>query len=65
MSLDNADAVAGKISHYIELTGEPQSVNQVYALYDKVTPDDIIRVAKKYFTQENRTVVNLVEEGSK
>jgi zinc protease len=65
MSLDNADAVAGKISHYIELTGEPQSVNQVYALYDKVSPDDIIRVAKKYFTQENRTVVNLVEEGSK
>jgi zinc protease len=65
MSLDNADAVAGKISHYIQLTGDPESINQVYALYDKVTPEDITRVAKKYFTKENRTVVNLIEEGSK
>lgn len=65
MSLDNADAVAGKISHYIQLTGDPESINQVYALYDKVTPEDITRVAKKYLTKENRTVVNLIEEGSK
>jgi zinc protease len=65
MSLDNADAVAGRISHYIMLTGEPESVNQVYNLYEKVTPEDIMRVAKKYFTQENRTVVFLTEEGSK
>lgn len=65
MGLDNADAVAGKISHYIQLTGDPESVNQVYALYDKVTPEDVTRVAKKYFTKENRTVVNLIEEGSK
>lgn len=65
MSLDNADAVADKISHYIQLTGEPESVNKLYALYDEVTPDDIMNVAKKYFTEENRTVVNLTEEGSK
>ncbi len=65
MSLDNADAVARKISHYIQLTGDPESVNEVYSLYDKVTAEDVMRVAKKYFTKENRTVVLLTEEGSK
>ena len=65
MSLDNADAVANKISHYVQLTGDPESVNEVYALYDKITPEDIMNVANKYFTKENRTVVNLVEEGPK
>jgi zinc protease len=65
MSLDNADAVASTISHYVQLTGDPESVNKVYALYDKVTPDDIMNVAKNYFIKENRTVVNLIEEGSK
>lgn len=65
MGLDDADAIAGKLSHYYQLTGEPESMNKVYSLYEKITPDDIMNVAKKYFAKENRTVVTLVEEGSK
>ncbi len=65
MSLDNADDIAGKMSHYYQLTGEPESMNKVYRLYDKVTSEDVMRVAKKYFSKENRTVVLLKEEGSK
>jgi zinc protease len=65
MGLDNPDAVARSISHYIQLTGDPESVNRVYALYDKVTPEDIMMVAKKYFAPNNRTVVILTQEEGK
>lgn len=65
MGLNNADAIAGILSHYYQISGAPESMNKVYALYEKVTADDIMKVAKKYFIKENRTVVTLVEEGSK
>lgn len=65
MGLNNADAIAGILSHYYQISGSPESMNKVYALYEKVTADDIMKVAKKYFIKENRTVVTLVEEASK
>ena len=64
MGLDNADAIAGSISHYISMTGDPESVNRVYALYDNVTPQDLLMVANKYFSAGNRTVVLLTQEGA-
>jgi len=62
MDLDNADHVAGVIAHYITLTNDPESVNRLYALYDRVTPEDLMSVAKRYFTDENRTVVLLRQQ---
>jgi zinc protease len=62
MGLNSANSVASGISHYIELTGDPESVNRIYALYDKVTPDDIMMVANKYFAKNNRTVVLLTQQ---
>jgi len=64
MGLNNADNVANSISAYLELTGDPESVNRVYALYDKVTPDDIMHAAQKYFVPTNRTVLVLKQEES-
>ena len=65
MGLNNPNSVAGSIAHYIQLTGDPESVNRIYVLYDKVTPSDIVMVAKKYFNKENRTVVLLTQEKKK
>jgi len=65
MGLDNADAIARSICHYIAMSGDPESVNRVYALYDRVTPADVQRVAATYFTPANRTVVLLTYEGAK
>ena len=62
MGLDNANNVANSISHYIELTGDPESVNRMYALYDQVSPEDIMMVAKKYLAATNRTVVVVTQE---
>jgi zinc protease len=65
MGLNSANAIARNISHYIQLTGDPESVNRVYAQYDKVTPNDIMMVAKKYFNKDNRTIVLLTHEEGK
>ncbi len=65
MGLDNADAIARSITHYVQLTGNPESVNKVYDMYDKVTAEDIMMVANKYFGSNNRTEVLLTMEGGK
>ncbi len=60
--LDSPGNVAETLAHYLQLTGDPHTVNRVYALYDAVTVDDIQRVATEYFADMNRTVVLLTQE---
>ena len=62
MRLDSPDRIASSLSHFIELTGDPESVNRLYALYDRVTPEDLMTVAKKYFTDNNRTALLLMNQ---
>jgi zinc protease len=61
-SLDSADAVALAVSQSIAITGRPDSMNDLYAAYDRLTPIDLQRVARRYFTAKNRTVVILESE---
>jgi zinc protease len=56
LSLDSPDQIAQSLAQYIWLTGDAQSLNRLYALYDQVTPADIQAVAKKYFVTEHLTI---------
>lgn len=56
MGIDNPSAIANSVSHYIYLTGDPESVNRLYALYDKVTIEDVKMVASKYFIESGLTI---------
>jgi zinc protease len=49
MGIDNPDAIANSLSHYIYLTGDPESLNNIYSLYDEVTVEDIKMAAAKYY----------------
>ena len=60
--LDSPGPIAVTLAHYLQLTGDPETVNRVYELYDAVTADDIRTIATKYFAETNRTVVLLTEE---
>jgi predicted Zn-dependent peptidase len=40
-------------------TGDAQRVNDLLGHYEAVSPDDIIRVAREYLREDNRTVVTL------
>jgi zinc protease len=56
MGIDNPSAIANSVSHYIYLTGDPESVNRLYALYDKVTIEDVKMAASKYFIESGLTI---------
>jgi zinc protease len=56
MRNDNPTAIAESLSHYIWITGDPESLNRTYAQYDKVTAQDLMDVAKKYFHAQSLTI---------
>jgi zinc protease len=56
MGLDSPDQIANTISQAVWLTGNPESLNNFYALFDKVTAQDIMNAAKKYFVPETLTI---------
>jgi zinc protease len=57
--LSTADKSATTAAMFVALTGDLASINAYFSLYDKVTPADVERVARKYFTAANRTTVTL------
>lgn len=63
MRLNNPDNIATTLGHYLQLTGDPETVNRVYDLYSRVTAEDVMAAAVKYFRIDNRTVVILTEGG--
>ena len=62
-SLDSADAVAGAVGEAIAVTGTPESINDLFDAYDRLTPSDLQRVAGRYFQPSNETAVILENGG--
>lgn len=62
MGIDNPAAIANSLSHYIQLTGDPESINRTYAMYDKVTVEDIKMIANKYFKPEHLTIATISDD---
>ena len=62
MGLDNPGGIARTLGHYLQLTGDPETVNRVYELYDAVTPEDVRAMANTYFAETNRSAVILTPE---
>ena len=60
--LSTADKTATTAASFLALTGDLDSINTYFALYDKVTSADVKRVAATIFTPANRTVVTLKAE---
>jgi zinc protease len=59
MALDTPGEVAARLARYVALTGDIAVVDTLYTRMDAITPEDIMRAAKKYFVPEHRTVVVL------
>ncbi|MFD3002487.1 M16 family metallopeptidase [Pontibacter toksunensis] len=56
MSMDSPDAIANSLARFIWLSGDPESLNNLYSVFDTITAQDLMNVAKKYFTPETMTV---------
>src|SRR3989442_8337457 len=59
MGLDSAGSVARSLAHYLAVADDSDAVNRLYAVYDRIAPDDLRGVARKYFVRTGRTVVTL------
>jgi zinc protease len=58
-ALGTTDGVAGMLAGYISLSTDPETVNRLFDLYERVTTRDIQEMAKKYFKKTNSTAVTL------
>ena len=62
-SLSSNSGLASRLSYYEILAGDYRYLINHINVIEKITPEDIMRVAKKYLTKENRTVATLVKKG--
>ncbi len=58
-TLDTPENIADQVSHIIGVAGNIGSINERFAQYQKVTPEDVQRAARKIFQPQNETVVTL------
>ncbi len=59
MSVDNPSGIANSLSTFITLIGDPESLNRLYALYEKVTVEDLKNAAAKYYVPSGLTVATI------
>ncbi len=59
MSMDSPDAIANSVAAYVWVTGDPNAINKNYAIYDKVTAEDLMRVAKLYLVPQKLTIATI------
>jgi zinc protease len=64
-SLERADDVANTLGAALAVSGSPDSINALYAAYDRLTPGDLCRVAARYFQPSNKTTIILETETRK
>ena len=61
-SLDSNSGLAGTLSYFEALLGNFRYITNHIHVIEKITSEDVIRVARKYLTSDNRTVALLVKK---
>lgn len=64
-SVDNNAGLADSLSRYQALAGDWRYVADHSKVIETITPEDVMRVAKTYFTPENSVIVDLKRPASK
>jgi zinc protease len=59
LGLDNSEAIAGTLAHFVSLRRTPETINKIYEMYSQVTAEQVQAVARKYFGDSGRTIVTL------
>ena len=61
-SLDNTDAIAGTLARYVRHRREYGTLNELYRLYDTLTPEDLRSAAAKYVVDAGLVLTTLSHE---
>jgi zinc protease len=59
LSMTDSDRVAGTVAQFVALKRTPDTIDKLYAIYAKLTPEDLRAIARKYLIDTNRTIVTL------
>jgi zinc protease len=59
LSLNNTEAVAAAVARSLRAASSLDTIDRLYDLYTRISPEDIQRVAGKYLVNRNRTIVTL------
>jgi zinc protease len=56
MGLQTPDDVASHVAQFIALSGDLEGLDQLYATFAAITPDDVQMAAERYLAPERRTI---------
>src|SRR4051812_15467933 len=59
MGLETADDIGNVLAFYGAVLGTPDALDKYFRRVDEVQPADLVKFAKKYLTDQNRTVLTL------
>jgi len=60
--LDNTDTIAGTLARFVRYRRSYDTVNNVFRVYDSLTPADLDAAARKYFVDDSLLVTTLSQE---
>ncbi len=58
-TLGSSSAIAATLARFVHYAKTPETLNQMYAQFDLVTPDDILAAANTWLVDSNRTTLTL------
>ena len=61
-TLDNTESIAAALARFVRYRRSYGTLNELFRVYESVTPDDIQAVARKYFTDAGLVVTTLSKE---
>jgi zinc protease len=64
LRMNSSSAIGSSVAPFIFLRRTPETINKLFALYQRITPQDIQRISHQYFTPNNRTIVTLTNKGA-
>lgn len=59
MRMNSSDAIAQVAASFVALRRTPESMNRLYDVYARLTPEDVQQAASKYLVENGRTIVTL------
>ncbi len=59
LAMNSSEAIASALAPFIALERTPETVNKLFALYDRITPEEIRDAAARHFVEQRGAIVTL------
>lgn len=63
-TLDSAASIGATLARFVHHDRDPETLNRLYARFDRVTPEEIMQAANRVFVDTNRASVSIAAEAS-